>query len=46
MTKDRDADAPISLNALEMNELFSDEGLVELRENKAKVCRLQNLYQV
>ncbi|KAJ7665641.1 hypothetical protein B0H17DRAFT_1143314 [Mycena rosella] len=39
MSKDRDPNTPISLNAFEMNELYSDEGLVELRENKAKLLR-------
>ncbi|KAJ7108591.1 hypothetical protein C8R44DRAFT_884651 [Mycena epipterygia] len=37
MSKDRDPNAPISLNALEMNDLYADPELVEFRREKAKV---------
>ncbi|KAJ7441082.1 hypothetical protein FB451DRAFT_1377387 [Mycena latifolia] len=37
MSKNRDPNAPISLDAEEMNELLADEELVQFREEKAKL---------
>ncbi|KAJ7938250.1 hypothetical protein B0H13DRAFT_1851696 [Mycena leptocephala] len=37
MSKDRDSNAPISLDATELNELHSDEQLVASQQEKAKL---------